>query len=91
MPFSVNQHRLINGLKMLGVALLYTLLAKLVIYYSATGFVSIIYPSSGLGLAAVLIGGKRYALSVYFGALLIDVILIDVIEKTHSGKLLPSR
>ncbi len=81
MPFSVNPHQLINGLKMLGVTLLYTLLAKLVINYSATGFVSIIYPSSGLGLAAVLIGGKRYALSVYFGALLIDVILIDVIEK----------
>ena len=74
MPISVTQHRLINLLKMLAVTVLYTLLAELVISYSATGFVNIIYPSSGLGLAAVLIGGKRYALCVYFGALLINVI-----------------
>ena len=59
---------------MLGVTLLYTLFAELVIDYSATGFSNIIYPSSGLGLAAVLLGGKRYALCVYFGALLINVI-----------------
>jgi diguanylate cyclase (GGDEF)-like protein/PAS domain S-box-containing protein len=74
MSISVTQQRLINLLKMLGVTALYTLLAELVIGYSANGFVNIIYPSSGLGLAAVLIGGKRYALCVYFGALLINVI-----------------
>ena len=74
MSISVAQHHLINPLKMLGVSILYTLLAELVISYADTGFVNIIYPSSGLGLAAVLIGGKRYAISVYFGALLINVI-----------------
>jgi len=74
LSISVIQHNLINLLKMLGVTVLYTLLAELVIDYSATGFINIIYPSSGLGLAAVLIGGKRYALCVYVGALLINVI-----------------
>jgi len=74
MPIFGARHRLINLLKMLGVTVLYTFLAELVIGYAATGFSNIIYPSSGLGLAAVLIGGKRYALCVYFGALLINVI-----------------
>jgi diguanylate cyclase (GGDEF)-like protein/PAS domain S-box-containing protein len=74
MSISLTPHRLINLLKMLGVTALYTLLAELVISYSATGFINIVYPSSGLGLAAVLIGGKRYALCVYFGALLINII-----------------
>lgn len=59
---------------MLGVTVLYTLLAELVFDYAATDFINIVYPSSGLGLAAVLMGGRRYALCVYFGALLINVI-----------------
>jgi len=63
MPICVTQQCLINLLKMLGVTVLYTLLAEFVFAYSDTDFINIIYPSSGLGLAAVLMGGKRYALS----------------------------
>ena len=74
MRLSVARHRWITLLKMLGVTALYTVLAELVMRYAATGFTNIIYPSSGLGLAAVLMGGKRYALCVYLGALLINVI-----------------
>ena len=72
MRLSVARHRWITLLKMLGVTALYTVLAELVMRYAATGFTNIIYPSSGLGLAAVLMGGKRYALCVYLGALLIQ-------------------
>jgi len=43
------------------LALLYTVLAKGVLeFFSANGVVSIIWPLSGLALAALLLGGKRY-------------------------------
>jgi len=60
-----------NLLKLLGVAALYALLAKVVlVFFSANGVVSAIWPPSGLALAVLLIGGKRYAWGVFLGALL---------------------
>ncbi len=58
-------------LKLLGVAALYALLAKIVLtFFSANGVVSIVWPPSGLALAVLLIGGKRYFPGVFLGALL---------------------
>ena len=66
---SVSQ--LIFMLKLLGVAASYALLAKLALtFFSTNGVVSIIWPSSGLALAVLLIGGKRYYPGVFLGALI---------------------
>ncbi len=71
--YSLNA-KLILTLKQIGLALLYALLAKIVLtYFSANGIVSIIWPSSGLALAALIIGGKRYAWGVMLGAFLANL------------------
>ena len=58
---------------LLGVAALYVLLGRIMLMYlSSNGVVSIVWPSSGLALAVVLLGGKRYAPSVILGALLVN-------------------
>jgi PAS domain S-box-containing protein len=58
-------------LKLLSVAALYALLAKLVLaFFSGNGVVSVVWPPSGFALAVLLMGGKRYAAGVYLGALL---------------------
>jgi PAS domain S-box-containing protein len=58
-------------LKLLGVAALYALLAKIVLtLFAANGVVSIVWPPSGLALAVLLIGGKRYFPGVFLGAFL---------------------
>ena len=58
-------------LKLLGVAALYALLAKVVLtLFAANGVVSIVWPPSGLALAVLLIGGKRYFPGVFLGALI---------------------
>ena len=63
--------RLTYILKLLGVAVLYALLAKVVLtFFSANGVVSIVWPPSGLALAVLLIGGKRYFPGVFLGAFL---------------------
>ena len=55
--------------KLLGLAALYALLGKAVLlFFSANGVVSIAWPPSGLALAALLIGGKRYFPGVLLGA-----------------------
>jgi diguanylate cyclase (GGDEF)-like protein/PAS domain S-box-containing protein len=51
------------------LALAYTLLAKVALsYFSDNGVVSIVWPSSGLALAALLVGGKKYWLGIFIGA-----------------------
>ncbi|MDD5274288.1 MAG: PAS domain S-box protein, partial [Methylovulum sp.] len=67
-------NRLTNGcpylFESLGLALAYALLAKLAVaFYSVNGFVSIIWPCSGLALTALLIGGSRYWPGIFMGAL----------------------
>lgn len=67
---SDSNFRLTDLLKLLGVATLYALLAKIVlVFLSDDGLTSAIWPLSGIELAVILIGGKRYALSVFFGSL----------------------
>ena len=56
--------------RILGIALTYAILAKIVLsFFSANGVVSIVWPSSGLALAALLIGGKKYWPGIFIGAL----------------------
>ena len=56
--------------RLAGLALTYALLAKAVLsFFSANGVVSIVWPSSGLAVAALLIGGKKYWPGVFIGAL----------------------
>ncbi len=58
-------------LRIFGVAVLYALLSRLVLaHFSVNGVISVVWPSSGLALAAVLLGGKRYAAGVFLGAFL---------------------
>ncbi len=52
------------------LALIYALVAKLVLNnFSTFSAISIFWPPSGLALAALLIGGKRYWPGIFFGAL----------------------
>ena len=63
--------RLVYLLKLLGIAALYALLAKIVLtFFSANGVVSIVWPPSGLALSVLLMGGKRYFPGVFLGAFL---------------------
>ncbi len=67
---SYTKHRLIDLLKLLGVAALYALLAELTrVVFSANEITNTLWLPSGLALAVILIGGQRYAWSVFFGAL----------------------
>ena len=71
MIFIDNLPRPADLLKLLGVAVLYALLAKIVLtFFSANGVVSIVWPPSGLALAVLLMGGNRYAAGVFLGALM---------------------
>lgn len=65
-------------LKPLGLAAVYALLGWLV-YACCSGnvIVSIIWLPAGLALSALLLGGNRYAVGVFVGALLINRIMID--------------
>lgn len=66
--------RFISLLKQLGLAALYALLAKVSLdFFSAHGNASIVWPCSGLALAAVLVGGRQYGWGVFLGALLINL------------------
>ena len=67
------QQRATNILKQLGVAALYaSLLYVGDLYFESETIVGYFEPASGLALAALLIGGKRYAWGVLFGAILIN-------------------
>ena len=56
--------------RLFGVAFIYAILAKIVLsFFSINGVVSVVWPSSGLALAALLIGGKKYWPGIFFGAL----------------------
>jgi len=64
-------------LKQLGVAALYALLIYVGDLYFEDGAIIAHYkPASGLALAALLIGGKRYAWSLLLGAILVNTIYI---------------
>ncbi len=66
-------------LGLLGVAAAYSLMSWLVIrYFSPTGVASIFFLPSGIALAALLIGGRRYFWAVFFGSLLAELLSGDV-------------
>ena len=70
-----SQHRLTGLPKQLGLAALYALLLYVGEFYFESGAaVGYFEPASGLALAALLIGGKRYAWGVFCGAILIHAI-----------------
>ena len=55
------------GVVLLGVG--YAVLAKIaLVLFSSNGAISIVWPSSGLALAAVLLGGRRYLPGIFLGA-----------------------
>ncbi len=57
--------------KLAFVALAYAFIAKLMLgFFSANGIVSIVWPPSGIAVAALLIGGKKYWPAIFAGALL---------------------
>ncbi len=57
--------------RLLMVALAYAALCKAcLVFFSGHGTISIFWPPAGVALTAVLLGGKRYALSVFLGATL---------------------
>lgn len=65
--------RLTSTLKTWGqqalLALAYFALAKLVLtYYSANGMVTVLWPSGGVALAALLLGGRPFWLGILLGA-----------------------
>jgi diguanylate cyclase (GGDEF)-like protein/PAS domain S-box-containing protein len=68
------QNILTGWLKQLGVAVLY-LISGIVIhsYFTSNGIVSAVWPGSGLALAVLLIGGKRYVWGVALGALMVNI------------------
>jgi diguanylate cyclase (GGDEF)-like protein/PAS domain S-box-containing protein len=54
----------------LGIAAVYLLMARVIHSYFTNNIASVLWPSGGLALAAILLGGKRYAWGVFLGALL---------------------
>lgn len=61
-------------LKIAGLAIAYAILAKIALgFFAANGVVSIVWPSSGLAVAALLIGGKKYWPGVFIGALAVNI------------------
>lgn len=68
----------ISWLKIIGVAVLYAGLAKLVLtFFSDTGNVTFIWFPAGLGLAAFLLGGTGYWPGVFLGAFLAGMLVGD--------------
>lgn len=66
---------LLAWLKQLSAAALYVLFGTIVHrYFTDLGLVSIFWPSSGLALSVVLIGGRRYIFGIMCGALLLNLL-----------------
>ncbi|MDO8812683.1 MAG: MASE1 domain-containing protein [Gallionella sp.] len=64
-----------TSLKQFGIAALYALLFYLGdLFFESDAIVGHFEPACGLALAALLIGGKRYACGVFLGAVLIHII-----------------
>ena len=77
----VNAHlRTVDVFKLLGVAALYFFTSLIVhLYFSPTDQGSIFFLTSGVALAAVLIGGRRYFWAVLLGAFLANLMLNGVL------------
>jgi PAS domain S-box-containing protein len=63
-------------LKLLGIAALYVLLARLALtWFSPDGVIGVFWPASGWALAVLLIGGRRYAWGVLAGSLVAELLM----------------
>lgn len=77
---STNSNALTRWLWLPGIAVLYALLVYIgEFYFESDAVVGHFEPASGLALAAVLLGGKRYVWSVLLGAILIHTIQDDAL------------
>ena len=77
MPFSnsTDSNALIGWQKQLGIALLYLLFGYVINHnFTSINIVSAIWPGSGLALASLLIGGRRYIWGVFIGSLLLNLL-----------------
>ncbi|MDP1996865.1 MAG: MASE1 domain-containing protein [Gallionella sp.] len=73
-----DSNTLTGWLKQLGIAALYALLIYVgELYFDSDIVVGYFEPASGLALAALLLGGKRYALGLLLGATLVRTISED--------------
>src|SRR3989338_5943834 len=68
----------IEWLKQLGIAALYALLLYIgEFFFESDAVIGHFEPASGLALAVLLLGGKRYAWGIFFGATLIHAVSGD--------------
>ncbi len=68
-PESRNFQLSMRAIKQLAVAIVYFVLAQIVLTLSAdNGVVTMVYPPSGLALAILLIGGKQYFWGIFLAA-----------------------
>lgn len=64
----------------LGMAAVYLIFGLIIHrYVTDNGLVSVVWPGSGVALAAVLIGGRRYLWGIATGALLLYLLSVDSI------------
>ncbi len=74
-PSEALTYRAADIARLLGLAALYALLAVLVLrLFSSNGMVSIVWPPSGLAVAAILLGGRKYAPGIWLGAWTADLL-----------------
>lgn len=72
------RNALIGWLKQLGIVVLYMAFGIVILrYFTSNGTASTIWPGSGLALAVLLIGGRRYIWSIFLGALLLNTLTGD--------------
>lgn len=68
---TITNERIQYGLRLFALAAVYALVAKVVLsFFAANHLISIIWPSSGVALAALLLGGWKYWPGVMLGAFL---------------------
>lgn len=67
------------GLKLLAVVMLYATLVKVaLVWFTVDGMFGLFWPASGLALAMLLLGGRRYAWAVPLGTLLASAVSSNV-------------
>lgn len=65
-----------NLVGLTGLAVVYTLLSKFVLeFFSANDVAPIFWPSSGIALAALLLGGQKYWPSIFIGAFIANMLV----------------
>jgi diguanylate cyclase (GGDEF)-like protein/PAS domain S-box-containing protein len=71
---------LIGWLKQVGIAALYVLFGYVIHHnFTSNGIVSVVWWGSGLALAALLIGGRRYLWGVILGVLVVNALANDTL------------